>query len=141
MTVASNVSLLSGPYSGPIYTTIPALDPQFGPATVILSNGRSVPNPLATTYRFAYATRGEGQITAPTMITWNARLQKDFRFGARRLVLTADVFNLLNGAADQQFKDAGNVLGNANYAMKDGQWQGANRQAPRMGQVSVRFQF
>ena len=30
--------------------------PKFGPSTVTLSNGRKVPNPLATTYRFASRT-------------------------------------------------------------------------------------
>lgn len=35
-------------------TFLAAPDPQFSPATLALSNGRSVSNPLATTVRFAY---------------------------------------------------------------------------------------
>ena len=75
------------------------------------------------------------------MTVWNLKILKEFPFGSRKLLLSADVFNLANAAADQQFLDGGNVLTNANYAMKDGKWQGQNRQAPRMAQVSARFQF
>lgn len=126
-TVATNVSVMSGPYSGPVYTTIAAPDPKFGPSTVTLSNGRKVPNPLATTYRFAYATRGEGQVKAPAQATWNLRVQRDFAVGQRRLTLSVDAFNLTNSGADQQFLDGGNVLTSANYAMKNGTWQGQAR--------------
>lgn len=51
----------SGLSSGPILTQIAAADPQFGPPTVTLSNGRIVSNPLATTIRFAFPTRSDGQ--------------------------------------------------------------------------------
>jgi hypothetical protein len=122
-------------------TTIAAPDPKFGPSTVTLSNGRKVPNPLATTYRFAYATRGEGQIKTPNLFVWNLKLQRDFPIGPRKVLISLDMFNLTNGASDQQFLDGGNVLTSANYAMKDGKWQGQNRQAPRMFQISARFQF
>ena len=107
-----------------------------------LSNGRVVSNPLSTTIRFAYADRGEGQLKTPNLVVWNAKLQKDFPFGkGYKLQFSLDLFNVLNGKADQQFKDGGNQLYSANYGMKDGVWQGTNRQAPRIGQMSVRFQF
>jgi len=141
VTLASNLTVLSGPFSGPIVTRIAAPDPRFGPSSVTLSNGRSVPNPLATTIRFAYSDRGEGQLKTPNLVVWNAKLQKDIPFGARKIQLSIDVFNLLNGKADQQFKDGGNQLYSANYGLKDGVWQGTNRQAPRIGQLSARFQF
>jgi len=32
-------------------------------------------------------------------------------------------------------------LNDPNYAYKDGKFQGTNRQAPRIGQLSIRFQF
>lgn len=141
LTVATVFTLLSGPYSGPIYTTVAAPDPRFGPPVVTLSNGRRVSNPLATTYRFAYATRGDGQIQAPTMAVWNLGVRRDFRIGAAALQLAFDVFNVTNNGADQQFLDAGNVVTSANYALKDGEWHGQNRQAPRIGQLSVRYRF
>lgn len=106
-----------------------------------LSNGRKVPNPLATTYRFAYGTRGEGQVKTPTQVGWNLKLQRDFAVGPSKIQLSLDVFNLTNSGADQQFLDGGNVLTSANYAMKNGTWQGQARQAPRVFQISARFQF
>ena len=50
--VAANYTIQVGRWSGPIFTRIAAADPQFGPSTVTLSNGRLVSNPLATTLRF-----------------------------------------------------------------------------------------
>ena len=141
LTAASTFTLLSGPWSGPIFTTLPAPDPAFGPPSVVLSNGRRVPNPLATPYRFAYGTRGEGQIKAPSLLVWNVRLLREFRIPPGRLQLGIALFNATNNGADQQFLDGGNVITSANYAMKGGTWQGQNRQAPRIGQVSVRYLF
>ncbi len=140
-TAAASLTVLSGPYSGPIYTTIAKADPQFGPATVTLSNGRVVSNPLATTYRFAYATRGDGQIETPHLVYCNVRLQRDIVFRTQKVSLTFDVFNITNHGADQQFLDGGNVLTSPNYALANGGWQGQNRQAPRLFQVGVRYSF
>jgi outer membrane receptor for ferrienterochelin and colicin len=141
-TAAASFTFLSGPYSGPIYTTISAPDPQFGPATVTLSNGRVVANPLATTYRFAYATRGDGQLKAPNLLYLNLRIQRDFKIGgSQKVLLMLDAFNVTNNATDQQFLDGGNVLTSPNYALKNGVWQGQNRQAPRVFQIGIRYAF
>lgn len=43
-----------------------SLDLQFGPATWVLSNGRTVSNPLGTTVRFAYATPRRGAASGST---------------------------------------------------------------------------
>lgn len=134
-TLASSLSLMSGPYSGPIYTTLAAADPKFGPAQVTLSNGRKVPNPLSTTYRFAYATRGEGQLTTSLQGTWNIKLDRTFSLASHKLVVGLDVFNVTNNGSDQRFADGGNVLGNANYGV------GQFTQLPRGFQVSARFEF
>ncbi len=141
--VASTLVALSGPYSGPIVTRIAAADPQFGPSTVRLSNGRQVSNPLATTIRFAFPTRGEGQLKAPTLIVWNLRVGREFRVGAGRLSVAADVFNVTNRRADQQFQTGGNQLYNTtNYGIgPDGSFRGQTRQAPRSAQLSVRYTF
>jgi len=141
--VASNYSFQSGPYSGPIITLASAPDPRFGPATVTLSNGRAVANPLATTRRFAFPTRGEGQIQAPHLHIWNIRLGRDFKIGTDRLELAFDVFNLTNAASDTQFIErGGNELFNPSYARRaDGSFNGTLRQFPRAGQVSVRYVF
>jgi hypothetical protein len=141
--VASNLVLLSGPYSGPIVTRIPASDPRFGPPIVTLSNGRQVSNPLATTIRFAYPTRGEGQVKAPPVIVWNLRVGREVAVANQRVSVALDAFNVTNNAADQQFQTGGNQLYNAtNYAIApDGSFRGQSRQAPRSAQLSVRLQF
>ena len=141
--LATNLTALSGPYSGPIVNRIAAADPQFGPPTVTLSNGRVVSNPLATTIRFAFPTRGEGQIKTPNLIMWNIRVGRDFVFGAaRRLSVGFDIINVTNRDADQQFQGGGNQQYSPNYAIApDGSFRGQTRQAPRSGQFSMRFQF
>ena len=150
--LATNLVILSGPYSGPIVTRIAAADPAFGPSTITLANGRVVSNPLATTIRFcgsatlpcaADPTRGAGQIKAPNLIIWNARFGKDFRFGgARRFTAAVDIINLLNHDADQQFQTGGNQLYSPNFAIAtDGSFVGQTRQPPRSFQISFRFQF
>ena len=45
ITLSSNLLIFSGPYTGPIVRLLAAPDPQFGPATLVLSNGRTVSNP------------------------------------------------------------------------------------------------
>jgi hypothetical protein len=143
MQVASQVVVLSGPYSGPIVTRIASPDPRFGPPVVTLSNGRLVSNPLATTIRFAYDTRGEGQIKAPTLVTWNLRLGRETRVGRHRLSVAVDVLNVTNRGAEQQFQTGGNQLYNtANYALApDGTFRGQSRQPPRSAQLSLRYAF
>jgi hypothetical protein len=140
---ASNLSWLSGPWSGPVVTKLAAPDPQFGPPTLTLSNGRVVSNPLATTIRFANATRDIGQIEAPTIVIWNVRLGRTFKLGTRTFQANVDVFNVTNRGADQQFLiPGGNQTYSPNYALKpDGTFNGQSRQFARSAQISFRFQF
>src|SRR6185295_7830769 len=71
---AAAMNLQSGPWSGPILTTVATHDPRFGPDTITLSNGRVVSNPLATLIRFAYDTRQQGQFTLPMLRVCNMRI-------------------------------------------------------------------
>lgn len=141
--LASNLSFLSGPYSGPIVTRIAAPDPAFGPPIVTLSNGRQVANPLATTLRFAYADRGQGQIKAPNLITWSIRVGRDIVVDGHRIELAFDLINVTNRGAAQQFQNGGNQLYNTtNYAIApDGTFRGQSSQLPRSAQVSIRYAF
>jgi len=142
LTLATNLTWLSGAWSGPIVKTIPASDPAFGPPTLTLSNGRVVSNPLATTFRFAYATRDDGQIEAPNIVIWNARVGRTMKFGSRSFQANLDVFNMLNRGADQQFVTGGNQIGSATYAIApDGSFNGQSRQFARSAQISFRLQF
>jgi len=102
-----------------------------------------VSNPLATTIRFAFPTRGDGQIKAPNLIIWNIRAGRDFKLGSQHLNAAVDVINVLNHDADQQFQTGGNQLYNTtNYGIApDGSFRGQARQPPRSAQISIRYQF
>ena len=133
--LATNYTLQSALWSGPIVTRLAAPDPRFGPATVTLSNGRVVSNPLATTIRFAYPTRDEGQFTLPAVQVWNVRIGKDIRRGARRVEAAVDIFNVTNHDAFYLLE-----LG-ANQTFSPLFGQGRQRQTPRAAQISARFVF
>jgi outer membrane receptor protein involved in Fe transport len=115
LTLAMNYTMLSGPHSGPVVTRISAPDPQFGPPTLRLSNGRLVSNPLATTIRFAYADRGENQVQLKDQHLVNLRLGRRFPFGTRYFQIAMDVYNLFNNDADAQFLNGANQLYSPNY--------------------------
>jgi hypothetical protein len=150
VTLASNLNILSGPYTGPIVRYLSAPDPQFGPATLTLSNGRAVSNPLATTVRFAYADRGEGQLQAPTLAQWNARIGRRFGLGDRSVEVALNILNLTSRGTLQEFlggsattaSTGSNQIGSPNFAYgPDGVFRGQNRQASRAAQLSVVFEF
>ena len=133
--VATNYTFQSGPYSGPIVTRLSAPDPQFGPPTVTLSNGRVVSNPLATVIRFANPTRGDGQLRLDALHIWNLRIGRDFRFGPQRLEAAVDIFNVTNEDADQAYRGGGNQLYSPNYGLAQ------VRQLPRSARLSLRYSF
>ncbi|MGE0362414.1 MAG: TonB-dependent receptor [Vicinamibacterales bacterium] len=148
LSLSSNLNVFSGPYTGPIVTLLAAPDPQFGPPTLVLSNGRTVSNPLATTVRFAYATRGEGQLQAPALAQWNARVGRRFALGGRTLDVAVSVLNITNRDALQEFlggdgvNTGSNLIGSASFAYApDGTFRGQNRQAARAAQLSLQVEF
>jgi len=132
---ATSYVFQSGLWSGPILTRLDAPDPRFGSATVRLSNGRIVSNPLATTIRFANATRDDGQFALPALHVWNLRVGKTIQFGARRLEAALDVFNLTNHDAFYLIEQGGNQTFSPLFG------RGRQRQIPRAAQVSARFVF
>ena len=72
----------------------------------------------------------------------NLRVGRNFVLGPLRLDVAIDIFNLLNGATDQQFFDGGNQIYSSNYAPKPNRsFFGVNRQPPRAGQLTVRVIF
>lgn len=134
--VALNYSYQSGAYSGPVVMRIAAADPQFGPSTVRLSNGRTVSNPLATTIRFAYPTRGDGQLQLQSLQVFNFRVGYNLRvLGERQIQLAIDVFNVSNRDAYEQWLDGANQQYSPNYTL------GRALQFPRVFQASARFVF
>ena len=133
--VAANYTIQAGRWSGPV-TRIAAPDPQFGPATVTLSNGRLVSNPLATTLRFAYPTQSDGQYVLPATHYFNLRLARDFKLTTtNRINVAFDILNLPNAAGYQGFLTGANQLFSANYG------KGGQVQTPRTYQLSFRYTF
>lgn len=135
LSLAGNYTYQSGSWSGPVVTRLAAPDPAFGPATVRLSNGRTVSNPLATVIRFAFPIRGAGQFRTPGLHGLNVRVAR--RFSVQRVTVDAglDVFNLTNNGADLGFLFGGNQT----YSPAFGQT--TNRQAPRSAQLVFRAAF
>jgi hypothetical protein len=133
--LSANYTFQSGTWSGPIITRIGAPDPAFGPPTVTLSNGRVVSNPLATTLRFAYPTRGEGQLRTPNLHTLNLRAGR--RFAVRRVKVEAslDLFNVTNHGADLGFEFLSNQTYNPLFGVT------IDRQRPRSAQIVLRAAF
>lgn len=126
----------SGAYSGPMLTNRTAPDPQFGPPVVTLPNGRVVSNPLATIERYAYNTRGDGQLKLLPLHVLNVRVGRSVSLGrTARLELSADAFNLTNHDSDQGFVYGATLLQSATYGMTE------SRQQPRTLRLSTRFAF
>ena len=133
--VATNYTFQSGTWSGPTVTRIAAPDPAFGPPTVRLSNGRVVTNPLATTIRFAYPTRSDGQIETPPLHMANVRVSRTFVLRSVRFDAALDVFNITNNGTDNFIASGGNqtynpMFGNTQF-----------RQLPRSAQIALRTTF
>lgn len=132
----------SGTPGGPVITTLSALgqtyNGQFGPATQNVTYGgvtRTVSNPLATTYRFAYANRGEGQIWCPWLLQWDAAAGREFKIGDRQSVqVDFNLYNLINQGAAQQFVNGNNISSSTFGSLQ-------NIQLPRSAQFSVRYSF
>ena len=123
-----------GQYSGPILTLLPRSSVPH-PPTVTLSNGRVVSNPLGTPVRFFYPTRDEGQLQLPSLNVLNLRIGKRFKRGSHTLEGGLEVFNLFN---------QGNNLGFNVPTLTEGQPAAfvlSGTQAPRAGQITVRWDF
>lgn len=133
--LSANYTFQSGTWSGPIVSLLPSSDPAFGPATVTLSNGRVVSNPLATRVRFAYATRGAGQLRTPHLHALNLRAGRRFELRRVRFDASLDVFNVTNHGADLGFESNSNQTYNPLYGVT------VDRQRPRSAQIVLRAAF
>jgi hypothetical protein len=130
---ATQLTIQSGAWSGPITMQIPA-NQAVTPATVTLSNGRVVSNPLATRTRFAYATRGEGQMRGQWVPEWNLRVGASFRRGGVVWQPAVDVLNVINTGRSGEMATAN--MANATFGTL-----AATRVPPRTLQVAIRMQF
>lgn len=141
MSVSSNWTAVMGPWTGPIIDQLAANDPQirvFGPNTIVSSTGVSQSNPLATRIRFAFPTRGEGQVGQATVHTVGLKLAKNFRLGGPRVVQVGfNMFNVLNAARFTEWSRSGanRLYSPTVYLVGD------NRQPARSYQVEATLRF
>jgi len=138
--VAASYTVEAGPWTGPVVTQIPVGDPRlaaFGPATVTSSTGFTASNPLSTRMRFAFATRGEGQVMAPAQKTLGFKIGKQVNLtGTNSVEIAANIFNILNAGDYTQYNYNGaNEQFNPNYL------QMRNQQPARALQVTVVYRF
>ncbi len=130
---SNTLTAQSGTPGGPVVFT-QAYNGQYGPATLTI-NGRSVSNPLATTYRFKYADRGTGQIFCPWLIQWNTLFGREFRITeSQSLEADLNIYNVTNRGAGQQFVNGTNASSSTFGSLQ-------NIQPPRSAQFSVRYRF
>lgn len=133
---AVNYAFQSGGYSGPILTNLDAPDLQFGPPVVTLPDGRVVSNPLATIQRYAYETRGDGQLKLPSLHVLSVRVGRVMPlWNGARLEVTADAYNVTNHGSDTAFLGGATLLQGASYGLT------AARQQPRTMRLSARVSF
>ncbi|WP_162539457.1 TonB-dependent receptor [Granulicella sp. WH15] len=133
--VASVFTAQSGTPGGPVTLTLASYDGSHGPATLSV-NGRTVSNPLATTYRFKYANRGIGQIFCPWLIQLNALVGREFKLTDRQSIeADMNILNITNQGAGQQFVNGTNSSATATFGTLQ------TIQAPRSAQFSVRYRF
>jgi hypothetical protein len=136
--LSTTITAQSGTPGGPVITTLAALGTpyagQYGPATLSI-NGRTVSNPLATTFRFKYADRGTGQIWCPWLIQWNTLAGREFRITDRQTVeADLNIYNITNNGAAQQFVNGNNASSSTFGSLQ-------NVQLPRSAQISLRYHF
>jgi carboxypeptidase family protein/TonB-dependent receptor-like protein len=140
LVLAASYTIEAGPWTGPVVTQLPVGDPQlaiFGPATVTSSTGFTASNPLSTRMRFAFATRGDGQVMAPAQKTLGLKIGKKINLTGRHSVeLAANIFNVLNAGDYTQYNYNGaNEQFNPNYlGMR-------NQQPARALQVTAVYRF
>ena len=115
ITLAGSYEVGAGDYTAPIVTRLSAADPRFGPALITLADGTRQPNPLATTIRFAYPTRGEGAVLNEPTRSLQLKIGREFVFGRHRFSPSLNIYNLLNSGANTQNADGANQQYNPAY--------------------------
>ena len=133
--VAASYVIQAGGYVGPLIQQVAAADPIFGPGRVTLANGTTQANPLATTWRFVNATRGDGQFLNETARYLQLNLGRTITFGNQKLEAGLGIFNVFNTGAHTQWNTGAQRVGTALYQSR------FNRHPPRAFQVTAAFKF
>lgn len=133
--IGASYIIQSGGWAGNIVTRLAAPDPVFGPAQTTLADGSTQPNPLATTIRFAFPTRGEGQPRNEDERYLQLQLGKAFTFGTQKAEISLGIFNVFNSGAQQQWLAGANQQYSPNYLAT------FSRTSPRQFQLSFSYRF
>ena len=133
--VSGSYVIQAGGYIGPLIQQV-AADPIYGPGTVRLANGTTQSNPLATTWRFVNANRGEGQMLNETARYLQLNLSKTVKMmGNDTLEAGLGIFNVFNTGAHTQWNTGAQRVGTALYQSR------FNRHPPRAFQLTVGYKF
>jgi Carboxypeptidase regulatory-like domain len=133
--VAASYVIQAGGYLGPVVIQNASGDPLFGPARFTLPDGTTQANPLATSWRFAYGTRGDGQVRNETTRYLQLNLGRSFKFGRQSVETGLGIFNVFNTGAHTQWNTGANRLNNDLYLSR------FNRHPPRAFQVTLGYKF
>ena len=134
--VGASYMIQAGDYSGIISDRLDAPDPRFGPSRVTLANGTTQPNPLANTRRFAFATRGEGQIRNETVRYLNMTVARTFEAGGgHEIEASVGMFNLFNTGAHSNYSRGSGERYATSYLRV------FNRYAPRVFSLGIKYRF
>ena len=125
----------AGGYLGPVVQQNASGDPLFGPGTVRLANGTTQSNPLATSWRFAYDTRSDGQIRNETARYLQLNLARTFKFGRPSVETGLGIFNVFNTGAFTQWNTGANRINTPLYLSR------FNRHPPRAFQLTLGYKF
>jgi outer membrane receptor protein involved in Fe transport len=134
MRVSASYIIQAGGYLGPVIQTVTA-DPIYGPGTVRLANGTTQPNPLATTWRFANATRSDGQLRNETARYLQLNIGRSIKLGRQSLEPAIGIFNVFNNGAFTQWNTGAQRLNTPLYLSR------FNRHPPRAIQITVAHKF
>jgi hypothetical protein len=133
--IAASYVIQAGGYLGPVVVQNATGDPIFGPARVTLANGTTQANPLATSWRFAHATRSDGQLLNETTRYLQLNLSRSIKLSTQSLELGLGIFNVFNTGAHTQWNTGANRLNTRLYLSR------FNRHPPRAFQVTIGYKF
>ncbi len=132
--VAASYVIQSGGYLGPVVIQSGS-DPTYGPGTVRLANGTTQSNPLATSWRFNYATRSEGQVRNETARYLQLNLGRTIKFGRQSVDAGLGIFNVFNNGAFTQWNTNAQRINTTLYLGR------FNRHPPRAFQLTLAYKF
>lgn len=133
--LSASYVIQAGGFLGPVVVQNASGDPRYGPGTVRLANGTTQPNPLATSWRFAYETRSEGQLRNETARYLQLNLGRSFKFGRQSVEAGLGIFNVFNNGAFTQWNTGAQRLNSPLYLSR------FNRHPPRAFQITLAYKF